>query len=169
MRKTILFYISIAAAAVLMASLSAYLTDSDTAANNFRIGTNTIEAKEEFTTPAIGEITAKTPRVENTGKVNCYVRAFIFLSDHRVAEYIDYYTNGLKGIRGTGWAEWEDGYYYYTPVLAPGEETTPLFTGIQLLEELPEELTDVSIDIYFESVQAEGTGDAREAFERIAG
>ena len=166
MRKTILFYISIAAAAVLMASLSAYLIDSDTAANNFRIGTNTIEAKEEFTTPAIGEITAKTPRVENTGKVNCYVRAFIFLSDHRVAEYIDYYTNGLKGIRGTGW---EDGYYYYTPVLAPGEETTPLFTGIQLLEELPEELTDVSIDIYFESVQAEGTGDAREAFERIAG
>lgn len=48
MRKTILFYISIAAAAVLMASLSAYLIDSDTAANNFRIGTNTIEAKEEF-------------------------------------------------------------------------------------------------------------------------
>ena len=71
MRKTILFYISIAAAAVLMASLSAYLIDSDTAANNFRIGTNTIEAKEEFTTPAIGEITAKTPRVENTGKVYC--------------------------------------------------------------------------------------------------
>ena len=48
MRKTILFYISIAAAAVLMASLSAYLIDSDTAANNFRIGTNTIEARGDY-------------------------------------------------------------------------------------------------------------------------
>lgn len=53
--------------------------------------------------------------------------------------------------------------------LRRGKRPRPCSPASQLLEELPEELTDVSIDIYFESVQAEGTGDAREAFERIAG
>lgn len=167
-KKTCLLYITVVASGILAINgVSAYLTDSDYAGNIFRIGTNTIEGREEFETPVVGEITTKTPRAENTGSVDCYVRAFVSLSDHRAAGYIDYYTNGLEGILGTGWEEWEDNYYYYTPILSSGEVTTPLFTGIRLLEDLPSELTDVSIDVYFESAQAEGATDAWEAFEQI--
>lgn len=152
---------------VLSESMNAYLEDSDEISNLMRIGINTIQAKEEFETPSPGKITRKSPRAQNTGSVKCHVRAWICLSDHRAAKYIEYYTNGVKGILGENWEEGEDGYYYYTPVLSSGETTAPIFTDIQMLETLPPKLADITIDIYFESVQAEGAKAAQEAFEKI--
>ena len=164
--------IFVTAVSLMAADASAYLTGSDTVSNRFSFGSNCIAAKEEFQTPEAGKVTVKTPRVENTGTSDCYVRAYVALSDSRAGEYLEYRTGGNPGISGIGW-EWSetDGYYYYKEVLHPGDETKPLFTGIRLLSALPERLTDVTIDVYFESVQSAEPGNecAQKAFEKLQG
>ena len=159
----------LAASFLLAGGVRAYFADGDGALNSFRIGVNTITPEEEFEPPQPGSVTVKKPWARNTGSVSCYVRARVLLSDSRAGDYIHYQTQGEEGIRGEGWSLGEDGYYYFQNPIAPGEETGPLFTGIYMEEELPRELDGTTVDVYFESVQAQGADRAEEAFEMTDG
>ena len=75
----------------------------------------------------------------------------------------------LKGQDTENWVLAEDGYYYFIKPLKEGESTTPLFTGFWVdsskvnkayLELIPE----FEIQIYEESVQAEGFADYKQAW-----
>ena len=159
----------LAAVPLLVGGVNAYFADGDTALNQFRIGVNTITPEEEYEPPVPGKVTVKKPWARNTGRVSCYVRARVLLSDSRAEKYISYRTQQKEGIQGEDWDLAGDGYYYFQNPLAPGEETSCLFTGIYMEEELPQELEGTTVDVYFESVQAEGAEDPQEAFQMTAG
>lgn len=150
-------------------SIFAYLSDGDHAHNVFSIGSNTIVPEEPFDPVEPGKKTVKEPKAENTGTVDCYVRAKVLLSDSRVEEYLTYYTSSMEGVNKTVWNEDKDGWLYCEKSIAPGEKTAPVFTHIKLKEELPEEIKDVAIDVVFESVQSEGFEDAKTAFTAVEG
>ena len=74
-----------------------------------------------------------------------------------------------SGMNTTDWKIGEDGWFYYQNILKTGEKTSPVFTHIQLQENIPDMLKDFTIDVLFESVQSEGFADAHEAFIAAAG
>lgn len=156
----------IAAIAVLAyagGAVIAYLSDHDEASNPVTVGSNTIEIDEEFEPPAElepGTVYAKSPKVVNTGDMDCYVRMSVHYSNEEASQFtsIDFNT--------TDWQfNPDDAYYYYLYVLAPGETTIPLFTTVTTLTQIdngdgtftpvtPEDLIDYEIIVYAESVQA---------------
>lgn len=152
-----------------IAAAGAYLADKDRKENRFSVGNNEIIVDETFESAEPGSRTVKKPRAKNTGSVDCYVRGRIVLSDSRASEYIGYYMNESSGINTDDWTEGEDGWFYYHKILKTGEKTSPVFTHIQLQENIPDTLKDFTIDVLFESVQSDGFADAQEAFVVVAG
>ena len=168
----------VAAAAVVFAvatvilgigSMMAYLADGDKAVNAFSIGSNTIVPDEPFDPVEPGKKTVKEPKAENTGTVECYVRAKVLLSDSRADGYITYYTSSTEGFNTKAWREDTDGWMYYSDPVSPGEKTPPVFTHIKLKQDIPDSIKDTAIDVIFESVQSEGFEDAETAFKSIEG
>ena len=167
-----------AAAAVLMGAggTGAYLTSFDTAANPVSVGQNTTEIEEEFPdpTPVPVEENPEYPkevRVSNQAadknefQSDCYVRMAVGFSHSDIGDAVV-----LKDLDTENWVYGEDGFYYFRNLLKPGETTTPLFTGFMIdsagvdrdyLELIPE----FEIQIYEESVQAEGFTDYAEAWD----
>lgn len=162
MAAVILLGISVGAAA-------AYFTDGDTKDNQFTIGVNTITPDEEFDPVEPGKKTVKKPRAFNSGSVNCYVRAKVFLTDSRASSYLEYFHEDVPGFNTKEWRENSDGWLYYGEILPVGESSAPIFTHVKLREELPEEIADVSIDVVYESVQSDGFANAAKAFEAVEG
>ena len=67
---------------------------------------------------------AKYITVVNTGECDAFVRARLFAGGG--------YEDGLvfREAESEGWTPGEDGYYYYTAILPPGEKTGPLCVGV---------------------------------------
>lgn len=146
----------------------AYLTEGDAHTNPFSIGQNIITGKEEFDPPQPGKKTRKTPRAVNLGSVDCYVRAKVLLSDSRAESNLTFYDRGKEGFHPK-WKQEEDGWLYYEEILRDEEESEPIFSHIQLEQDMPAEYGEVSVDVVFESVQAEGFSDPVAAFTAVEG
>lgn len=96
---------------------------------------------------------------------DCYVRMMVSYSDDDIGRGVE-----ILGMDTVNWVySNEDGYYYYRNVVAEGEKTTPLCTGFRIDsakidDTYKNSLSDFAINIYEESVQAEGFEDFKSAW-----
>lgn len=143
----------------------AYLVNEENRTNSIFAGENEITVGEEFDDGEIkpGGNVHKLPYVNNTGNLDCFVRMRV---DFTSSEF------GLPN-NGGGWCtldynttEWtyneEDGYWYYSRILKPGESTkdAPLFTTVSFSTDMQGEYDpgkdgEFDIYVYAESAQAE--------------
>ena len=133
---------------LLTAGTAAYLSASDQKVNTLAVGHVTTEIEENFPDPT------PTPVEENPS----YIR--------------EIWTGGVK-LLGLDTVNWlynnEDGYYYYRNVVTEGEKTTPLCSGFRIDsskidDTYKDSITDFEINVYEESVQAEGFSDFESAW-----
>lgn len=178
MKKTVRILSAAAVSFLLIHGTQAYLTDQDGAVNVLRAGYQHTEISEEFPpvspTPLIKNpiYTKKVQIVNNAseGNVPCYVRARILYSNDDIARAVK-----LLDMDQVNWVYSSgDGFYYYKNILMPGDATTPLFRRIQLLKDAAEptyqeQIEYLDLDVYEESVQAEGFEDYQAAWETICG
>lgn len=154
---------------------AAFLTFSDRTENLITVGQNTTRIVEEFPDPTPvpieenPEYRKKVTAVnaaegKNGSQVECYVRMAVGYSHSDISRGVI-----LNGLDTENWVLAEDGYYYFIKPLKEGESTTPLFTSFRIdsskvnteyLELIPE----FEIQIYEESVQAEGFADYKQAW-----
>lgn len=144
--------------------IAAYFSDADEKVNTFSVGHNEITIEEEFDPPIKDQKTVKRPTAKNTGRVDCYVRAKVIISDSRACPYFEYYYNDSLGFNTQNWIEGDDGWMYYDSILEVGEKTTPVFTHIKLLDSIPDSFLGFTIDVVFESVQSNDFETAEDAF-----
>ena len=151
---------------------NAYLTDHDSVINPVTPGCNETTITEDFpeTPPKNPEddpvynktVSISAPRI---GGINadCYVRARILYSNSELGD-----AAVLSGM-DSAWV-YEDGWYYYTKILAEGGTTAPLFTTVsldssKLSADAGKYAEDFRISIYEESVQAGSSRDYRNAWD----
>lgn len=157
-------------AAMLLTSAGAtlaYFTDEDDATNTFTVGNVSIDLTEpkwdeagSKDAPEVypGEALAKDPTVTNDGKNPCFVRISVTGWDCLApAGNITYRTDYVDDKLGDNWVKHEDGYFYYSKVLAVGETTDALFDQIVI----PTKVTNgfdgnYSLVVKAEAVQAQG-------------
>ncbi|MBQ0000239.1 MAG: hypothetical protein KBT01_01690 [Clostridiales bacterium] len=153
----------------------AYLVATTDAVNKTAVGRNITDIREDFPDqPGVENEEnphyKKTVWVANTGggesgyNVDCYVRAALSYSNYDIGKAVT-----LENLNTADWEYHTDGYYYYRYALKEGEVTTPLFTGFQIDRSQVEEsfsdyISDFSIYVYEESVQAYPFSDCTEAF-----
>lgn len=135
--------------------ISAYFTDKDTKQNQVTVGYNTIQVVEDFDSPSElvpGLSFKKDVKVENTGKVPCYVRVKSLFTDEDMLPYctVDYNTN-----------DWvyndKDDYWYYTHKVVINDMTQSLFTTVKINDDVQSsDIKDFDILIYAESHQSDG-------------
>lgn len=141
----------------------AYLTSADDAENRFRTAQVDIRIVEEFDPPddpRPGDRITKAPRIHSDSDTDCYVRVRVeFTNDAQsVCEPLEIQP---------GWQLWEDGYYYWDQVLAPGQETGTLFEAVRIRSDIDEEdITAFDVLVYAEAVQA-GDESAETAWSRM--
>lgn len=158
------------AACLLMLGISfgttyAYLISSDSVTNEFVVGENNVQIVEDYEPPEKlepGITFKKTPYIENTGNLPCFVRVRVDFSDSRAKEFCE-----LLEMDEENW-EYDpaDGYYYYKKLLEPKKstaddyKTTPLFTSVYVKKDKEDgtsyEMADMiafDILIYAESCQ----------------
>lgn len=161
---------ALVAAVILIAGISgmaAYLTAADTEENLVTLADNTIALVEEFTPPAElqpGVSFTKDVSVMNTGTGKCFVRVKAVFSSSDIGKYC---TVDWPDESDPSWVYNEaDGYWYYTKVLAQGEQTSSLFTMITLSEETPESvIQDFDMIVYAESYQNNNYTNYTDAWE----
>lgn len=144
--------------------------------NQTLIGSNTTVIQEEFPEPDPKPLDespeySKKVWVANTSsgvsgeQTDCYVRVSLSYSNYDVAKALT--------LQNLNTAEWvyhsQDGYYYYKTPLKEGEQTKPLFTGFRIdssgaADAVKEGISDFSIQVYEESVQAAGFKTYQEAW-----
>lgn len=154
----------------------AYFSDYETVVNQVSPGNNNTEVKEEFPDPEPKPLDenpefSKTVWVENLSdgkpgqQVSCYVRVSLSYSNYDIGNAVS-----LLGLNTKDWIyDAQDEYYYYRHILPAGRKTTPLFTGFRvdsskLDKDLKGDISEFSINVYEESVQAEGFSDYRTAW-----
>lgn len=132
---------------------SYYHKDLEVKVNAFASGNVETHIEESFKQITTTSFT-KNPQVVNTGRNDCFVRIRLTMSPANAIITTNYSNTGIKN-------DWvynkEDGFYYYTKVLAAGNtessRTAELFTEIQI--ENPQDVDGFHVDVYQESVQAE--------------
>ena len=179
MKKKIVSICLVAVMAVMAiagASL-AYFTAEDTATNVFTVGnvaidltepnwyeTGKVEAEDVYP----GEPLAKDPTVTNTGKNPCFVRISVSNLDQFAEKFdgamITYRTDYVENALGENWVLHTDGYFYYTKVLASGDQTDALFDQIVIPFALTNNVETKAIDVTAYAVQAQG---ARPSFTAV--
>ena len=158
----------------------AWFTAYDKKENLLAVGHNTTTITEDFPKPSPIPIPEnpeykKTVCVsnytsgENGFGVDCYVRVMLSCSNSDIGNAVT-----LLGLNTTDWEQRSDGYYYYKKILREGQKTTPLFTGFridssQVMDTYRPWLDEFSIEVYEESVQAEGFADAQSAWAHFTG
>ena len=161
--------IAMIAIAVVSGTL-AYFTDDDSKTNTFTVGNVSIVLNEPNwdTTGAAealdaypGEALAKDPTVTNDGKNPCFVRISITGLDKFVEKYgqdakIIYRTGYVDNVLGDNWELHNDGYFYCTKVLQPGESTDALFDQIVIPFALENNEPAEGIVVNAYAVQAQG-------------
>lgn len=171
--------VSLALAACLIAIAAvgtlAYFTDTDKADNTFTVGnvditlTEPAWATEEHEDAYPGEALPKDPTVTNDGDNPCFVRIKVAGLDCLGADnMITYETGYVTGALGQDWVLGDDGYFYYTKVLAAEASTSALFDQIRI----PTSVTngfDGNYDVVVtaEAVQAQGAKPSFTAVEAM--
>lgn len=179
MRRKILaltLCVAMLAIAIVGGSL-AYFFDSDAKTNTFTVGNVSIVLNEpnwdktgaaEAADVYPGEALAKDPTVTNDGKNPCFVRISVTNLDQFAADFdgaqIIYRTDYVDNALGTDWEKGNDGYYYYSKVLNPGETTDALFDQIVIPKELTNDAPAKDIVVTAYAVQAQG---ARPSFADV--
>lgn len=140
----------------------AWFTDSDEKENGLSAGYNDVEIEEEFPDPVVtpGAELKKEVAFTNTGTVPCYVRARYYYSDSEAE-------NQTQIIFGASdWTKEDDGYYYYSRSIEPGEKTAPFLTAVKVKEDA---VIDGAFDltVYTETVQSENHATPQEAFSHL--
>ena len=154
----------------------AYFTDSHVCVNTTFAGGNTSKIEEDFPhsdpkpldqNPEYQKkvwVENKTSGVPGQ-QVDCYVRVSLSYSNYDVAEGLT-----LHDLNTTEWIyDTQTGYYYYKYPLKEGECTKPLFDGFHIdyaytTDTCKEGVKDFYIQVYEESVQAEGFADYQTAW-----
>ncbi len=140
-----------------------------------------------------GDTAAKDPQVKNVGSNPAYVRLKVTISNYegfRAAsemyegeEDIDIIGDVVIGLNTTDWIPAGDGVvvgdtitytFNYNGILASGNATNPLFTGIALPSQLDKELAPLqesgfTIAVKAEAIQAENFANASAAFSALDG
>ncbi len=175
-RKILLLALCLGLVAILaVGGTLAYFTDEESAKNVFTVGNVDIEltepewengGKEDAKEVYPGEPIAKDPTIQNIGANPCFVRVKVVGWDcfDANAEGVDvsnitFRTDYEDGKLGDHWEfRKEDGYYYYTKVMAAGDKTDALFDQVVIPLDLTngDAETEFSLDVYAEAVQAQG-------------
>ena len=149
---------------------AAYQTAFDGTVNRISVGNNTTFIEEEFPDPTPVPLeedpeyqkkvwVSNTASGEDGHNVDCYVRIALGYSNSDIGKAVT-----LKNLDTENWVYKDDGYYYYKKLLREGESTTPLFTGVSIDSSRVEQsfldtISEFEIQVYEESVQAEGAED----------
>lgn len=155
---------------------AAYQTAFDLKKNQLRVGYNHTEIGEEFPSPTPfpgdrDEDIKKKVWVTNRsvdgkeGSTDCYVRVALVYSNSDIGKAVI-----LKNLDEANWKNGGDGFYYYKTVLKDGQSTTPLFDGMtikasQVQKEYLDDIEQFEVQVYEESVSAEGYDDYKSAWE----
>lgn len=155
---------------------AAYFSDFDGRINIAAIGSVTTEIDEDFPDPTPTPIennpsykkkiwTGNFSGNEKGFNADCYVRMSLSYSDNDIGKGVE-----ILGLDTENWIHnAEDGYYYYRKKVSEGEVTTPLCTGFQINsnkidDTYKDSISDFEINVYEESVQAEGFSDYEKAW-----
>lgn len=175
-RKAIVCLTALTMALVGIGGTVAYLTSFDSKDNIVAAGNNTTEIEEEFPDPTPTPVESNpefTKKVwvsnyspgEDGFNVDCYVRLSLGYSNHDIGKAVVW-----KNLDRINWILKEDGYYYYRYPLKEGQSTTPLFTGFyidfsRMDKTYLNQIAEFRIQVYEESVQAEGFSDYLSAWK----
>lgn len=156
-------------------AVAGYQTAYDAAVNKIGVGNITTGIDEEFPTPPPvspeenTEISKKiwvTNKASGTNEtsVNCYVRVAVGYSDNDIGKAVM-----MNGQDTENWIYCDDGFYYYKNILKEGESSSPLCTGFtvnsaKLEKTYWEQLENFQIQVYEESVEANGFDDYKSAW-----
>ena len=196
-RAGVLFVLALTAIA---AVVYAYIQSKIEQPNPFQIGEGVAEITEAFPEPTLLQVNQnsfeKTVTVQNTGTSDQFVRVFLDFSDSRLrdkskilygsdqkkrwSEFLDDHIPKSDSELPDGWAYVPQsdsdgavlgGFFYYTEILAPGEETPPLILGIETdYGSNPDQIKEFDVIVYSESVQtveiASGTVYAAEEWRK---
>ncbi len=105
----------------------------------------------------------KDVRIKNTGNIDGYIRAEVVFN--WIDEFGKIYGSSLEKdvdyeitwITDSGWVEGNDGYYYYTEKVAPGDETGILFIDCKVKEGKAPYDHQFCVTVVGQSIQADGT------------
>ena len=122
--------------ALTVGSVMAYFTAFDTAAGGVKLelGFTQTDPNEKVADET------KELTLTNTGDFDCYVRLKALTGDR--------YKDDIRYVEPSGEGKWtpgEDGYYYYSDILAPGETTSQLNVNFVLPEEEPADFNVIII------------------------
>ena len=177
-RKVLALTLCVAMLAIAIVGGSlAYFSDSAEKTNTFTVGNVSIVLNEpnwdqtgaaEASDVYPGEALAKDPTVTNDGKNPCFVRISVTNLDQFAADFngaqIIYRTDYVDNALGTNWVKGNDGYFYYSKVLNPGDTTDALFDQIVIPKELTNDTATEDIVVTAYAVQAQG---ARPSFADV--
>lgn len=140
---------------------AAFLASKDSASNVFTAGYNESYIEERFGSYRefkVGESYEKNVAVKNDGSVPCYVRMLAEIEDPDMADSV------TIDFNDDDWTEKQpDGFYYYRKTLPASEITSPLFTNVKANADM----TGFRMICYSETVQAEGSDNAIDAFTAL--
>ena len=156
---------------------AAYLSDYEIQPNTVAVGAVTTEIEEDFPDPTPTPIDRDPEYVkkiwignfsggENGFQTDCYVRMSLSYSNSDIGKAVV-----LLGMDTANWVyNATDGYYYYKQKLTEGKRTTPLCTGFRIDSArvdatYKDELSDFTINVYEEAVQAQGFKDYAAAWD----
>lgn len=125
-----------AAALVLAGSMTihsamAYFTTNVSAQGGYTLSLGSKTEIEENV-----EAMTKHIAIKNTGEADCYVRVKVFCGEEFKIQY-----SGEEGK----WTQKDDGYWYYSDIVAPGEKTSELLAKIEVPEDRKEDFDVVVI------------------------
>ena len=138
----------------------AYLyTSTAPVVNTFNPVLPDITVDEDFSDNVKNNVT-----IHNTGEVDSFIRAKVVITWQNDAGNVYYKTpvvgttaeNGDYKIEWklTDWVKGDDGFYYYTKSVAPGGETSVLFSGATPLKACEDSTYTLHIEILSQSIQS---------------
>lgn len=137
-------------------TLAYIVADSKPVENTFTPSVVTTEVMEDVTTvPG----TKSDVKIKNTGDTTAYIRAAVVVTwqdeagnvyGQKPVEGEDYNINWTKN----GWAEGDDGFYYYLSSVAAGGETKVLFTDCTPVEGRAPEGYSLAVEILGSGIQS---------------
>lgn len=153
----VLFLLFCAVSVISVSGIFSYFTDNDRKNNEITLGGNNIKIVEDFEPPKEmkpGESFKKVVQINNLGPSDCYTRVKVLFTDSDIGQYC---TLDLPDD-DTNWIKNEsDGYWYYKSILKNKETTLPLFNKVSISSEASsDQMKDVDIIVYAESVQSDG-------------
>ena len=109
----------------------------------------------------------------NTGNVPCYIRVYLAFSDGDIGQNAMISPDGKSYYPAVsyaehlpeGWVNGEDGYYYYTEAVKPGEKTGFLMKNVKVVFGPMEEKKPFDLIVREESVQVSGNTTDSDCFE----